>query len=187
MSTPPKTYVTPQQYLEIERTAEFKSEYFEGEMFAMSGAQYPHVLAVSNLTALLVPALRGRCSVLPTDMRVCVSSTGLYTYPDIAIVCGKPEFVDDQFDTLKNPTVLIEVLSPSTESYDRGKKFDHYRTIESLQQYVLVATDRAHLDSFTRSGDRWTFSAADGLDAELALDSIGVTIRLSEVYTDIQF
>ncbi len=187
MSSQPNSYISPEQYLEIERKAEFRSEYFQGEMFAMSGAQEPHVLAATNLAALLVPALRGRCRVYSHDMRVLVSPTGLYTYPDIAVVCGQPEFADGEFDTLKNPTLLIEVLSPSTESYDRGKKFDHYRTIESLRQYVLVSTDRPHLDAFTRADSGWSFSAADGLDAELRLDSVGATLRLADVYTDITF
>ena len=187
MSSQPKSYISPEQYLEIERKAESRSEYFQGEMFALSGAQEPHVLAVANLVAALVPALRGKCKVFPVDMRVLVNRTGLCTYPDISVVCGKPEFADAEVDTLKNPTLLIEVLAPSTESYDRGKKFDHYRTIESLRQYVLVSTDRPHLDAFTRADSGWSFSAADGLDAELRLDSVGATLRLADVYTDITF
>jgi Uma2 family endonuclease len=187
MSTQPKTHLTPEQYIEIERRAEFKSEYYQDEMFAMSAARASHVLAVGNLAVLLIPALRGRCSVFTNDMRVLVSPTGLYTYPDIAVVCGKPEYADQEFDTLLNPTLLVEVLSPSTESYDRGKKFDHYRTLDSLRQYVLVSTDRPHLDSFTRSGDLWTFSAADGLGSELRLDPLGLTIPLADVYMDVTF
>lgn len=187
MSTQPKARITPEQYLEIEREAAYKSEYYAGEMFAMSGAREPHVLAVTNLTVLLAPALRGRCRVYGNDMRVLVHPTGLYTYPDLAVVCGQPQFADREFDTLLNPTLLIEVLSPSTESYDRGRKFDHYRTIESLRQYVLVSTDRAHLDGFTRSGDAWTFSAADGLESEFRLEPVDLTIRLADVYLDVSF
>lgn len=185
MSTQPNSFLTAEQYLEIERKAEFKSEYYQGEMFAMSGAREPHVLIVVNLAAVLAPALRGRCRVFANDMRVLVSPTGLYTYPDIAVVCGKPEFADQEFDTLVNPALLIEVLSPSNEAYDRGKKFDHYRTIQSLRQYVLVATDRPHIDSLIRSGEAWTFSAADGLEAEINLESVGLTVRLRDVYAEI--
>lgn len=187
MSTQPKPRITPEQYLEIERRAEFKSEYYQGEMFAMSGARAQHVRAVGNLAVLLIPALRGRCSVFTNDMRVLVRPTGLYTYPDVAVVCGEPVFADREFDTLTNPALLIEVLSPSTESYDRGKKFDHYRTIESLRQYVLVSTDRPHLDCFTRSGDVWTFTAADGLESKLRLDAVGLTVRVADVYIDVEF
>ena len=187
MSSQPTSFITPEEYLALERKAAFRSEYFQGEMFAMSGAQEPHLLAVSNLVALLVPALRGRCKVFPVDMRVLVGPTGLYTYPDISVVCGPPEFADAELDTLKNPTLLIEVLSPSTESYDRGKKFDHYRTIPSLRQYVLLATERPHADSFLRADGAWTFAAADGLESELPLDSVGATLRLADVYADITF
>ncbi len=187
MSSQPKSYISPEQYLEIERKAEFRSEYFQGEMFAMSGAQEPHVLAVSNLTVALGTALWDRCRVYPADMRVLVSASGLYTYPDLAVVCGKPAFADQTFDTLTNPVLLVEVLSPSTESYDRGKKFDHYRRIESLQQYVLVSTDRAHVDKFTRAGELWTFAAADGLGAELPLECVNCTLNLRDVYRNIEF
>lgn len=186
MSTQPKSYITPEQYLDIERKAGFKSEYYRGEMFAMSGAQGPHVIAVVNLAVLLAPPLRGRCTVFANDMRVLVSPTGLYTYPDIAVVCGAPRYADREFDTLTNPTLLIEVLSPSTEGYDRGRKFDHYRTIESLRQYILVSTDRPHLDCFTRSDQAWTFSAADGLESELSLDPVGLRIRLADVYIGVE-
>jgi Uma2 family endonuclease len=187
MSTQPKSHLTPEQYLQIERRADFRSEYFQGEMFAMSGAREPHLLVVTALVALLYGSLKGRCRVYSNDMRVLVSPTGLYTYPDIVVVCGKPNFLDDELDTLTNPTLLIEVLSPSTESYDRGKKFDHYRTIESLQQYLLVSTDRPHVDSFTRSAGVWTFSAADGLNSELVLGSVGSTLRLDAIYADVEF
>lgn len=186
MSTNPKPRLTPEQYLEIERKAEFKSEFYDGEMFAMAGAQSPHVIAVVNLTILLGP-VRDRCTLYANDMRVLVKPTGLYTYPDIVVACSEPAFADDTFDTLTNPTLVIEVLSPSTESYDRGKKFDHYRAIDSLRQYVLVSTDRPHIDSFLRVGDGWEFSAANGLDAELRLEAVGITVRLSDVYLRIQF
>src|SRR5258705_5268741 len=128
MSTRPNTFLTPEQYLEIERKAEFKSEYFGGEMFAMSSASRDHNVLSVNLIAILHPQLRKRgCDLFTNDMRVRVSHTGLYTYPDIIAVCGQPPVIDDSVDTLVNPTFLAEVLSPSTEAYDRGRKFEHYR------------------------------------------------------------
>src|SRR5208283_3813720 len=127
MSTQSKTFLTPEQYLEIERKAEFKSEYYQGEMFAMSGARFAHIGIVANAVASLHQQLRGGpCRPLSNDMRVRVTPTGLYTYPDVVIVCGEPQFLDSTFDTLLNPSVIIEVLSESTEVYDRTRKFEQY-------------------------------------------------------------
>lgn len=136
--------LTPAEYLAIDRKAEFKSEYFAGEMFAMSGASFKHNQVVANLIAETAARLKGGpCQIVPSDLRLSVSPTGLYTYPDAMVVCGEPEFIDDHFDTLINPTVIFEVLSDSTESYDRGAKFRHYRSLDSLQAYVLISQDRA--------------------------------------------
>src|SRR5579872_2476540 len=129
MSTPPKSHLTPEQYLEIERKADFRSEYYHGEMFAMAGAQREHILITGNAVTALHQQLRNRpCEAYSTEMRVKVASTGLYTYPDVVVVCGKPEFLDSEVDTLLNPTLIVEVLSKSTEAYDRGLKFKLYRT-----------------------------------------------------------
>src|SRR5664279_880128 len=137
MSTLPKSHLTPEEYLAIERKAEFKSEYVQGEMFAMSGAREPHVLITGNTLSELRQQLRKRpCKAYSTDMRVRVASTGLYTYPDVVVVCGDPHFLDENRDTLLNPTVIIEVLSNSTEAYDRGHKFELYRSQESLAEYL---------------------------------------------------
>src|SRR5208283_6215017 len=137
MSTQSKGYLTPEQYLEIERKAEFKSEYYQGEMFAMSGSRRVHNLIAMAAGASLYQQLRGRrCEAYASDMRVRVTPTGLYTYPDVVVVCGEPQFVDDTFDTLLNPTVIIEVLSDSTEVYDRDKKFELYGSLKSLAEYV---------------------------------------------------
>src|SRR5438874_2019486 len=125
MSTLSNHLLTPEEYLEIERQAEYKSEYYQGEMFAMSGATWPRNIIVANIIARLNDQLRSRpCTVCPSDMRVRVNATGLYTYPDVLVVCGEPKFVDDRRDTLLDPTLVIEVLSPSTEAYDRGRKFE---------------------------------------------------------------
>src|SRR5215475_2147969 len=140
VSTHPKTRITPKEYLELERKAEIKSEYLDGEMFAMSGVTLEHSSIVVNLITELNNQFIDRpCQVHGPDLRVKVSPTGLYTYPDLVAFCEKPLFEDEHFDTLLNPQVIIEVLSNSTEAYDRGKKFAHYRTVESLREYVLVS------------------------------------------------
>ena len=184
MSTQPKTFLTPEQYLEIEREAEFKSEYYQGEMFAMAGAAEAHNVLVANLVASLHHQFRsGPCRVYPSDMRVGVHATGLYTYPDVVVACGERRFLDGRRDTLLNPSLLIEVLSPSTEAYDRGKKFEHYRSIESLREYLLVASDRVHADLYTRQPDgRWLLTSADRLEDSLDLQSIGCRLALADLY-----
>jgi Uma2 family endonuclease len=188
MSTQAKPYITPEQYLEIERAAEFKSEYFQGEMFAMSGAKWAHNVLAGNLMRELGQQLRSRpCAVVPSDMRVRVSQSDLYTYPDVVVVCGEPQFLDNRTDTLLNPTVLIEVLSPSTEAYDRGRKFEMYRTIESLSEYLLVSSDRAQAELFTRQADgRWLLTAAGGMDESLELQSVGCRIALRDLYEKVE-
>jgi Uma2 family endonuclease len=189
MSAIPKTKLTPAEYLEFERKSETKHEYFDGEIFAMSGAKWNHNVIAWNIGGELRQKLKNKnCSVCPGDMRVFVPETGLYTYPDLVVVCGEPQFQDDVFDTLLNPVLLIEVLSDSTESYDRGKKFQHYRSIESLQEYVLVAQDEARIEKYVRHGDRfWLLSESVGLDSEIEFSSIECRIALREVYDKIDF
>lgn len=187
MSTQPKPRLTPEQYLEIERKAEFRSEFYDGEMFAMAGNNIEHATVVLNLGNVLGPALRGRCRVFQTEVRVRINSPGLYTYPDVIVVCGGIEYADAEFDTLTNPTIIMEVLSPSTESYDRGKKFEYYRKVASLREYVLVSVDQPHVECFTRDGLKWILSEADGLESALRLESVDLTIPLGEVYLDLVF
>ncbi|HUK16507.1 MAG TPA: Uma2 family endonuclease [Bryobacteraceae bacterium] len=188
MSTQPKSFITPEQYLEIERAAECKSEYFNGEMFAMAGAVRTHNLLVTNAVAELRQQLRGRpCEVYPSDMRVRVSSTGLYTYPDALVVCGEPVFLDRREDTLLNPALIVEVLSPSTEAYDRGRKFEHYQKIDSLRYYLLISSDRVHADLFTLQDGRWGLTPASGLDDTLELESIGCRLKLADLYEKVEF
>jgi Uma2 family endonuclease len=184
VSTQPKTFLTPEQYLEIERKAEFKSEYYQGEMFAMAGAKEAHNLLVANLIRELGQQLRSRpCRVYPSDMRVRVSATGLYTYPDVVVVRGEPRFLDEQQDTLLNPSLVVEVLSPSTEAYDRGRKSEHYRLIESLGEYLLVASDRLSADLYTRQPDgRWLLASAGRLEDSLDLESAGCRLALADLY-----
>ena len=189
VSTQPKTFLTPEQYLEIERKAERKSEYYNGEMFLMAGAKEAHNLLVANLVRDLGQQFRSRpCRVYPSDMRVRVSPTGLYTYPDVIAVCGQPRFLDDKKDTLLNPEVTIEVLSLSTEAYDRGRKFEQYKSLESLREYLLVASDRVHVDLYTRQTDgRWLLTSADRMDDSLALESVGAQLTLADLYEKVDF
>jgi len=189
MSTQPKARLTPQEYLDIDRKAEYKSEYFDGEMFAMSGARRSHNLVAMNVGANLHGQLRGRpCEVYPSDMRVMVNSSGPYTYPDVTVVCGSPQFLDAATDTLLNPVVLVEVLSPSTEAYDRGRKFEHFRTIASLRQYLLVASDRVQVDLFTRQeSDQWLLTSASAPGSEIELASIECRLPVAEIYEKVEF
>ena len=187
MASQPRTFLTPEQYLAIERAAEYKSEYYAGEMFAMSGAREAHNLITGSLHAELRRQLRQRvCRVYMSDMRVRVNASGLYAYPDATALCGTPQFLDDVRDTLLNPDLIVEVLSPSTEAYDRGRKFEHYRTIESLREYLLISTERVSAELFVRQADgRWLLSAATNMEDVLDLQSVGCGIALADLYEDV--
>lgn len=184
LSTQPKTFLTPEQYLEIERDAPRKSEYYRGEMFAMAGASRAHNLLISNLLFLLVQQLLDRpCSVYPSDMRLLAGPGGLYTYPDVSVVCGESRFTDDTFDTLMNPDLIVEVLSPSTESYDRGRKAEQYRSIESLKRYLLVSSDCVHVELFARQPDgHWLLTEFNRLEEAVELHFLGCRLPLSSLY-----
>jgi Uma2 family endonuclease len=189
MSTLPKSFITPEQYLEIDRQAERKSEYYDGEMFAMAGVGVAHNSIVWNLIASLNPHLRGRrCRGYPSDLRVRIAPDRRYSYPDVTVVCGEPEFLDEQRDVLPNPTLIVEVLSPSTASFDRGFKFDAYTAMESLREYVLVASDRASVEVFSRQLDgRWLLAKAIGTEASAALESVGCKLALADIYENVEF
>ena len=189
MSSLPKTFLTPEQYLEIERKAEFKSEYHNGEMFAMAGARLPHNLITTNVTSELRQQLRLRpCRVVSSDQRVLVAPTGLFTYPDVVVVCGEPRLLDSELDTLLNPTVIVEVLSPTTEAYDRGRKFGHYRTIESLSAYLMVASELISAELYTRQPDnRWKLTEeASRLEDTFEIESIGCRLKLADIYEKVE-
>jgi Uma2 family endonuclease len=173
----------------MERQAEYKSEYFAGEMFAMAGGSAPHNLICVNILSDLNQQTRHRpCRVYNSDMQVRVSATGLYTYPDISVVCSEAKFLDEQRRTLLNPNLIVEVLSPSTEAYNRGRKFEHYKTIESLEEYLLVASDRMHADLFTRQPDRrWLLTSAGEPGDALELTSIGCRLVLADIYEKVDF
>jgi len=189
MSAQPQPRLTPEQYLEIERAAEFRNEYFDGRMYAMSGGSHPHAIVIGNLIRQLGNALvKRRCLVTPIDLRVRVAPAGLYTYPDVVVVCGEPRYADNQIDTLLNPMLLIEMLSPSTEAYDRGFKSAQYRTIESLQEYALVSQAEPRVEVFRRQeGGHWLLSEFVGLEAVCRLDSVGASVAVAEVYDNATF
>lgn len=160
-----------------------KSEYLDGEIFAMTGASRQHNLLSGNLYAAFRAQLRERgCEVYFSDMRVKVSATGLYTYPDVAVVCGDPRFEDAAVDTLLNPKVIVEILSPSTEGYDRGAKAEQYRALPSLTEYVLVAQDRIHVEHYLRQEDGWLLTETDRREDVVDLPSVGARLTLADVY-----
>ncbi|HET6422831.1 MAG TPA: Uma2 family endonuclease [Planctomycetaceae bacterium] len=189
MSTVPVRFYTPEEYLERERRAVTKSQYFRGEIYAMSGASREHILIAGNFLAALHTALRDRpCEVYNSDMRVKVQASGLYTYPDLSVVCGEPRFDDSHVDTLLNPLVLVEVISPSTEAYDRGAKANQYRQLASLRELVLVASESLHVERHHRGEDgEWRIWEANDRTAKLPLSSLGVEIPLEEIYRRIEF
>lgn len=189
MALQPKTYLTSDQYLAIERDAEYKSEYYNGEMFAMAGASEQHNLIAVNVAGELRSQLKGRpCKTYGSDMRVKVQSSGLYTYPDIVVVCGEAWFDDDHRDTSANPTVLVEILSKSAEAYDRGERFAQYRRLESLKEYLLIAQDRYRIEHFVRQEHgQWLMSEASDHESVPHLSSIDCTLALTEVYDKVAF
>ncbi|MBW3538816.1 MAG: Uma2 family endonuclease [Planctomycetes bacterium] len=189
MSTAATKRLSPAEYLALERAAEIKSEYYDGEMFAMAGAGRRHNLIKVNIGRETSLTFKGRpCEIYTSDMRVKVDRTGLYTYPDVVIVCGEPEFEDAEVDTLLNPTVLCEVLSKTSEAYDRGRKFAHYRRLPSLKSYVLISQDRPRVEVFSRQADdRWLLTEYDGLEAVAAIPEIDCLLPLAEIYDRVDF
>jgi Uma2 family endonuclease len=188
MASNPVPRLTEEQYLAIERAAQFKSEFLNGEMFAMAGVSMQHSRIQTNLLVELSNRFRGSaCEAFGSDFRVRVSSSGMYTYPDVIVVCGKPILADAHQDNLLNPAVIFEVLSPSTESYDRGLKFQHYRTIESLKDYILVNQNRILIEQFIRQADNtWVLRDYPRPEDELKIDSIGVMIPLARIYERVE-
>lgn len=184
MSSQPKTYLTTEEYLARERQAEYKSEYYAGEVYAMVGASRKHNLIATNIVTALGQQLKKKpCELYTSDMRVRVPATGLYTYPDVVVACGEPKFEDEHVDTLLNPTLIVEILSTSTASYDRIKKFGYYRTVESLSEYLLVAQDEYKLEQYVKQADgRWLLSDISSREAIVELSSIQCSLALDDVY-----
>lgn len=189
MASNPKTYYTPEEYLALERSSEAKHEYYNGEIFAMGGATEEHVSIVTNLVVELGSQLKaGPCKVYSNDLRVQVSPTGLYTYPDVIVLCEKRRFSDKQGDTLLNPALIIEVLSESTKDYDRGGKFEQYRAIDSFVEYLLIAQDLPHVEHHTRQPDgSWLLQETNSLEDTIQLKSVPCSLRMADIYSRIEF
>jgi Uma2 family endonuclease len=188
MSRQVKTYITPEEYLAFERTAETKNEYVNGEIFAMTGASRKHNPIAGNIFGELREQLKGKpCEAYPGEMRVKAPPARAYVYPDV-VVCGEPQLEDDYFDTLLNPTLVVEVLSKSTESYNRLAKSAYYRTIESLSEYLLVAQEEYRVEQYIRQDDaRWLLSDVRSLESVIEMKSIGCSLTLRDIYDRISF
>lgn len=184
MSHQVKAYISPEEYLAMERQAEYKNEYINGEVFAMTGASRRHNVIAGNIFGELRQQLKAkRCEVYPGEMRVKAPASRSYVYPDVVVVCGEPELEDDYLDTLLNPTLVVEVLSKSTESYNRLAKAGYYRTIESLAEYMLVAQDEYRIEQYVKQADdRWLLADIRGLEAVVELQSIQCSLVLADVY-----
>lgn len=188
MSTVVQRRYTPEEYLALERASEHRSEYVNGQIFAMAGSSLPHNDITGNVYTGLRDQFRGRsCRAWIIDVRVKVRTTGLYTYPDVVAVCGEPLLEGERRDNLLNPALIVEVLSRSTEAYDRGEKFAHYRRLDSLRDYILIAQDQLRVELFVRQGDHWVLSEFNELDDSVPLDSVGCTLSLRQIYDQVDF
>jgi Uma2 family endonuclease len=178
------TLLSEAEYLAFERASDVKHQYDAGEIFAMAGATERHNLIAGNVFASLHRQLRRHpYNVYPSDMRVKLPSLSIYTYPDVTVVCGGAELEDETLDTLLNPTVVVEVLSPSTESYDRGRKSQGFRSLPSLREYLLIAQDAVHVEQYVRQPDgRWILSEEASLGGTIHLASIGCDLEVAEIY-----
>jgi Uma2 family endonuclease len=187
MSSRRKILLSPEEYLAVERRSEGKSEYLAGEVFAMVGASKRHNLITANLIRILGNQLLDRpCNVYPSDMRVKVSPIGKYTYPDVVAACEGEEFDDEERDTLLNPVVIIEVLSESTEAYDRGRKFEHYQYIESLTAYLPVSQEPYRIEQYVRQGGpEWKYYEYHAPGDVVQIGAIGCELHLKDVYAKV--
>ena len=183
-----QSHLTPEEYLALERKATIKSEYRDGRMHSMSRSNRAHNLVSGNICCGLHLQLKQRsCEVYACDMRLKVSAAGLYTYPDILVVCDEPRFEDASVDTLLNPTALFEVLSPSTEAYDRGAKFGYYRQLDSMQEYTLVSQDFMRVEHYLRHNEQWILTEFGSPNDVVQLTSINCELSLREIYAKVEF
>ncbi|MFL6284774.1 MAG: Uma2 family endonuclease [Pyrinomonadaceae bacterium] len=189
MTTQTITYVTPDEYLAAERLSDYRSEYLDGGVYPMTGGSINHNQITINLILELGAQLRARpCRVLGVDLKVRLPDSRKFFYPDVVAICDELQIHDDRKDIILNPDLVIEVLSPSTEAFDRGAKFRAYQTIESLKEYVLVSQNEPLIEQYVRNGEgKWTYAAAEGLDSTLTLPSIECTLNLSAVYDKVDF
>lgn len=184
MRPQPLIHLTPEQYLSQERQSDTKSEYFDGEIFAMAGTSREHNQISANLVRVLGNQLLDKpCSVYSSDMKVRIEKARKYTYPDLVIACQTERFEDEHRDVLLNPVAILEILSDSTEAYDRGRKFLHYQLLDSLIDYLLVSQDAPRIERFARQqNNAWLYAEFHGLDAVVEIESIGCSLRLGDVY-----
>jgi Uma2 family endonuclease len=183
MASQPVTPLTEEEYLRIERQALDKSEFHDGQMFAMAGGSPNHSLLAASIGALLYGQVPPGCRTFNADLQIKVASAGLYTYADCSVLCGEPRFSDDQRNALLNPLLIVEVLSPSTEGYDRGKKFELYRTIESFREYLLVHQDRRHVEHYSKQEDgSWLLREHSGIEGSVDIARLGIRISLADLY-----
>ena len=183
-----QTYLTPEEYLTWERKQPFKNEYHNGQIVAMSGASRSHNrITVDIVTQLNNQLMERECEVFASEMRVRTSPEISYFYPDVIVVWGEPRFEDDTFDTLLNPMLVIEVLSPSTAAFDRGEKFEHYKQIASLQEYILVSQNNVRVEYYRRQGSQWSHNTFEHLEDMLPLASIECTLPLRAIYRRVMF
>lgn len=188
MTALPHKRYTPEEYLALERESDTKHEYLDGQIYDMAGAKPNHNLIVASASGSLTAQLLDRdCFTYSSDQRVDVRVGGLFAYPDITVVCGEPQY-DAEGDSLLNPTLIVEVLSPSTERYDRGEKFLRYRALASCREYVLIAQHKPLIEVYTRQqDDNWLLVTAQGLETSVALESVGCTLALSDIYRRVTF
>jgi Uma2 family endonuclease len=178
-----KKKFTVQEYLAMEEVAPSKSEYYRGEIFALSGGSLDHSVIQGNLTRELGVLLAATpCRVLTSEIRIQVPTADLYTYPDAAVVCGKVQFPNRRNDTILNPLLIVEVLSPTARDYDRGAKFEMYKAIASLQEYVLVDAEKEHVECYHRRDEEWVVNTYDGLEASCHLESVDSDVPLAKIY-----
>ncbi len=183
MSSQPKHRYSVEEYLALDREADYKSEYVAGEIFAMGGASPKHVLIAGNTAGELRNRLRDtNCQVYSADLRIQAEEGNAYHYPDVAMVCGRPEYLDERRDTVTNPLIIVEVLSSATRNYDRGDKFASYRRLASLREYILIAQEACHVEHFVRKEGAWEFTEIEDCQGNLMVPTLGIAIPLTEIY-----
>jgi len=181
--------LSPAEYLEIERKAQFKSDYYNGEMFALAGASFIHNRIAKNLTTSLNVQLKGKlCESFQSDLKIHILESELFTYPDIVVICEEPVFYDNEKDVVLNPIIIMEILSPSTENYDRGFKFELYRKLNSLKDYFLISQEKALIEHFSKNNDNsWTLKEYNNIDQSIIIESIDCNLKLDDVYYKVRF
>lgn len=188
MQNAQKIHITEQDFLEMERCSPYKHEYYRGEVFAMGGASFNHNIISSNIQSVVLPYLKNKkCNLYSNDLRIYVPNPPFFSYPDLVIICDEPEFVDEEFDTIKNPKIIIEILSPSTANYDREVKFGLYGFAPSFEEYILIHQDKPKVECFLKILGLWQHWELEGIDQKLNINKIALDIPLKEIYEGVEF